>query len=525
MGLPLPEAIARASGTARPTRSVLVIDAHPRAGSLTAALADRYMVGALRSGAKVRALRLRELAFERDVLAERPQAQPLEPDLDHALALIRWADHLVFVFPTWWGTMPGLLKSFLDRIVLPGVWFHERDGHEGFEGRFHGKTADLITTMDTPPLVYRWIYGAPGVTALGQATLGFCGVRPARVRTFGPVNASTASERHEWLRRVENDGLRLAHDPLSPRHRLLDKARSWVAALRLQFHPMAWAAYALGALAFAGTWSAVGGAGFWLGLAMLFLLETATVFVNELVDVDSDRHNAHYGPFNGGARVLVEGRLSPRELKVGLGVCLGLLAVLGLIALGHFAADAWLLLVPLAVLALGYTLPPLKIGWRTLGELDVALTNGLAPVWLGWIAQGGAVLAAAPVALGLPVALGILPAITLSALPDREADAAVGKRTLAVAAGPAGAIRFAQASALAAAAAACVVWSGWLTASFAAVMLTLGVIAHAIALVVACERLRRQPGPARRLDRLILLALAYIPWFVATPLICSPFAH
>jgi putative NADPH-quinone reductase len=32
-----------------------------------------------------------------------------------ARELILWAEHLVFVYPTWWGTMPALLKGFLDR--------------------------------------------------------------------------------------------------------------------------------------------------------------------------------------------------------------------------------------------------------------------------------------------------------------------------------------------------------------------------------------------------------------------------
>ena len=58
-----------------------------------------------------------------------------------------------------------------------------------------GRTADLITTMDTPPLVYRLIYRAPGQQALARATLGYCGLRTARVETFGPVIATGAAQR------------------------------------------------------------------------------------------------------------------------------------------------------------------------------------------------------------------------------------------------------------------------------------------------------------------------------------------
>lgn len=44
----------------------------------------------------------------------------LEEDLVKAQELIRWADHLVFVYPIWWGTMPAVLKGFFDRVFLPG---------------------------------------------------------------------------------------------------------------------------------------------------------------------------------------------------------------------------------------------------------------------------------------------------------------------------------------------------------------------------------------------------------------------
>jgi hypothetical protein len=32
-----------------------------------------------------------------------PEQQPLEPDLIRAQRDIKWAEHLVFVYPTWWG--------------------------------------------------------------------------------------------------------------------------------------------------------------------------------------------------------------------------------------------------------------------------------------------------------------------------------------------------------------------------------------------------------------------------------------
>src|SRR5690606_40075839 len=81
---------------------VAIIVGHPRADSYCAALADRYIQGARDAGAQVHYIRLMDLDFERDVLTPKPEAQHLEPDVLRAQEWIRWADHLVFVFPTWW---------------------------------------------------------------------------------------------------------------------------------------------------------------------------------------------------------------------------------------------------------------------------------------------------------------------------------------------------------------------------------------------------------------------------------------
>ena len=39
-------------------------------------------------------------------------------------ALVRWADALVFVYPTWWMGLPAILKGWLERVLVPGVAFH-----------------------------------------------------------------------------------------------------------------------------------------------------------------------------------------------------------------------------------------------------------------------------------------------------------------------------------------------------------------------------------------------------------------
>jgi 1,4-dihydroxy-2-naphthoate polyprenyltransferase len=497
---------------------VLIVVGHPRRQSLCQALASAYGSGARRAGAKVRELRLAELSFDPNLRSFDPVRQAVEDDIAHARAMLAWAEHVVFVYPTWWGTMPAVLKGFLDRALAPGFAFGENE--RGFVPLLTRRSAELLTTMDTPRWVYRWIYGAPGHRAMARAILGFCGIEVVRVASFGPVKSSTLEQRRAWLERAQQRGRELRAG-VDPAHRaVLKKAGAWLQALRLQFYPMAWLAYGLGALAAIQPAGAFRPAAFWWGLACLFFIEAAAVLTNERCDFDTDRRNRNFGPFTGGSRVLVDGKLSPREIAWGIAAALGLAAISGVglaAAVGANLAAA-LALVLLTVLGLGYTAPPLRLSYRGFGELDVAITHSLCAVLCGFVFQGGAWVAVEPWLLSLPLGLAVLPSITLAGVPDHDADRQAGKGTLAVRTGVRGAYVLAAGGTVLAAAAATLLTQVPATArAFAGI--EYGVLPHAALLLVMLAAYRRQNAGARRIDRLMMVALSYILWFALIPLL------
>src|SRR5690606_25646079 len=128
---------------------------------------------------------------------------PLEPDLLEAQRQIHWAEHLVFVYPVWWGGLPALLKGFLDRVLLPGFAFKYRDQGTGWEQLLSGRTADLLVTLDHAPWYFRWVQGAPAHKQMVRATLGACGVKTQRLRAFGAVRGASEEQRQRWLREAE----------------------------------------------------------------------------------------------------------------------------------------------------------------------------------------------------------------------------------------------------------------------------------------------------------------------------------
>ena len=188
-------------------RKVLLICASP-ADSLGSALASRYAAAASASGHTVRRLDLHRLAFDPVLHQGYQQPQALEPDLQAAQADILWAGHLVVVTPVWWGSVPALLKGFLDRVLLPGFAFRYA-GQGRPERLLGGRSARLLLTMDSPPWYFRWVQRAPAFHQLARATLGFCGVHPVRVTCCGPVIGSQTAQRERWLQQASALGAAL----------------------------------------------------------------------------------------------------------------------------------------------------------------------------------------------------------------------------------------------------------------------------------------------------------------------------
>jgi putative NADPH-quinone reductase len=184
---------------------ILVLDAHPNPASLCAGLASACVEAATAAGAPVRRINLRDLKFDPNLHHGYGGDQELEPDLLDAQAAIRDARHLVFVYPTWWGTFPALLKGFLDRALLPGFAFRMHPGGKTWDKLLAGRSARLVVTMDWPVWAYRWIQGAPGDRAMARATLDFCGVKPVLRTELSPASRSTEAERAAMFDRVRRD--------------------------------------------------------------------------------------------------------------------------------------------------------------------------------------------------------------------------------------------------------------------------------------------------------------------------------
>ena len=187
-------------------RKILIINGHPDKESFNFALSATYKNGAKKSNAEIKEINIRELNFNPNLQFGYRKRTELEPDLLIAQEKLKWADHLVWVYPVWWGSVPAIMKGFLDRILLPGFAFKKRADSVWWDKYFTGKTARLICTLDQPAWYYRWIYGSPSHKAMKKLTMNFIGVKKVRITTIGPIRLSKEAFRVKWLKKIEKLG-------------------------------------------------------------------------------------------------------------------------------------------------------------------------------------------------------------------------------------------------------------------------------------------------------------------------------
>jgi putative NADPH-quinone reductase len=187
-------------------KRILIINGHPDNESFCAALAQNYKKGVDSTKTDCKLINLIDLDFDLNLHYGYRKRTELEPDLLNVQQEILNADHLVFVYPTWWGTYPALFKGFIDRVFLPKFAFNYRDNSLLWDKLLKGKSARLIVTMDTPKWYYALIYKSPGHNSLKKGILEFSGIKPVKITSFGPIKVSNDKKRKEWLDKIEKLG-------------------------------------------------------------------------------------------------------------------------------------------------------------------------------------------------------------------------------------------------------------------------------------------------------------------------------
>ena len=110
---------------------VLVVYAHPNPKSFNAAILRQTEDDLGKAGHEVHVLDLYQEGFEASMSREERERYMTRDNTDgieQHVARLRWAEAIVFIYPTWWMGPPAILKGWLDRIWLPGIAAKFDDG-------------------------------------------------------------------------------------------------------------------------------------------------------------------------------------------------------------------------------------------------------------------------------------------------------------------------------------------------------------------------------------------------------------
>ncbi|MDP3689746.1 NAD(P)H-dependent oxidoreductase [Bradyrhizobium sp.] len=188
------------------TRRIAIIQGHPDPAGhrLLHAMADAYAEAAIATGHEVRRIEVGKLEFSLLRTQADFETGTMPEALVQASEDMRWAEHWVFLFPLWHGTMPALLKGFLEHIFRPGFAMAYNTG--GFPKRLlAGRSARIVVTMGMPVLLYRWYFGGYGLRAFERSMLSFAGIRPIRESLFG-LSLADENKRARWIADMRRHG-------------------------------------------------------------------------------------------------------------------------------------------------------------------------------------------------------------------------------------------------------------------------------------------------------------------------------
>jgi NAD(P)H dehydrogenase (quinone) len=191
---------------------VLIVYCHPDHESFTAVVRDEALRALAGAEHETRVIDLYGEGFNPVLSLEQRRAYHtagdneagyteagIRPHLEH----LRWAEALVFVYPTWWYALPAMLAGWLDRVWVPHATFGMPEGNQPITRVMTNiRHIAAITTLGSPVWWWRWV-GEPGRRILLRGIGALCHPRVKRTwLALHRIDTAPAEERTLFLARV-----------------------------------------------------------------------------------------------------------------------------------------------------------------------------------------------------------------------------------------------------------------------------------------------------------------------------------
>ncbi|KFI10701.1 NAD(P)H-dependent oxidoreductase [Vibrio coralliilyticus] len=197
---------------------VLVVFNHPYEGSYCNAILNSVTRSLSQSGHDVDLIHLDNEEFDPVIRAQELKAfalarkapqeaqQLLSGQVMQYKERLEEAEHIVFIFPIWWELMPAMTKGFIDKLIFPSIAYNYKGESSSMYCTLSKLTGvTMITTMNTPSLIYRFLFGNAIKKAMLMGTFWKIGVKKRNWINFASVKSVSQEKRKSWLDDIEKN--------------------------------------------------------------------------------------------------------------------------------------------------------------------------------------------------------------------------------------------------------------------------------------------------------------------------------
>lgn len=189
---------------------ILIVFCHPYEESYNAALFACAHSTLKRAGHDVRCLDLYREGFDpvmsrEEWLSYMADASENVATLQAHVDLLRWAEGLVFIYPTWMYSLPAMLKGWMERVWLPDVAFEVPPGEgQRLVGRLDNIRLFVVITTSGSPRWWIWWLFNPGRNLMlrGHRILMHRRCRTHWLQLYD-MDHTTPKKRADFLKSVE----------------------------------------------------------------------------------------------------------------------------------------------------------------------------------------------------------------------------------------------------------------------------------------------------------------------------------
>ena len=180
---------------------VLVIYAHPYEGSFNKAILDRTIETLEKQGADYKVKDLVAMNFNATMESEDLKAavtKEYTAEVKQEQDDILWADTVITIAPVWFGSIPGFLKGYFDKVFISGFAYNKNG-----EGLLKDKRVFSLFTFGSADPYIGLTRQYEAIEILWDNIFGMTGFKDITQQYFTAVPAVSDETRHHYLDQTE----------------------------------------------------------------------------------------------------------------------------------------------------------------------------------------------------------------------------------------------------------------------------------------------------------------------------------